>query len=407
MKSELAKKIERAHKPFYNKRSKQEVFWIKLLSECPNFSCILENKEMAEMYTYNGVMSLVSATSLKVDEILSNGKINPGNGCMGYSVYAVPARQKSISKYELHNFGDCVMNHKGYQDLTPILFQVSTREVKMAHLNYLKLGSVYRFVYKNQNFLSTSLESELQLFEKGILNNSFSLLTSFRDRFKSMVPVSSYKEALKTIVDINALINVFPSISYYYFESLSLASMLIDKGHRSRKCNQKKELNNLIYILMNQKYQKQRLQNRFEPYKFNPSIKDLQSIFTDLNNEKTTRLSLSELAIISVNLFIFYIGSCIKNTEDIMGLIFYDFCKLDGSNNLCNIIEDLVGKNILDYWKEEDIEVVFNSSVPKGEVGLTPVLANSKYLVHFTEYAEKNLMIELKMLLNLNIEERI
>jgi len=197
-----------------------------------------------------------------------------------------------------------------------------------------------------------------------------------------------HKEAIEYIQEVAHCATVFKSLSYFYFEAVSLSVMLYSRDKNSKKMLSLGEYNNKLYVEINNRFHKKRLQKRFASYEFSPTVIELQKILSEMQDDDIAAFRFNELFTAIANNIVFYVGSNLKTNEDVDGMIFYDFCgELQEEKKYQSMIEGITVKYMNEYWKKNEIEIVYNSAIEKGELGITPFVPSKNISINHGKYA--------------------
>lgn len=383
--NEVELKIARFHKPLFKTRSTLRNFWINQNINARNFS--LTKATVFDKTNRKDSLHLVSAADITSAQLESDGYILPGVGCLGGALYSVQAFPDSSGNYRLHNFGSSVMIFKGYQNLTPYLVTIKGTSEHVAPINYLGMGELFHHIETHDNLIDADDAEEYQSYLENCLLATKPFIERSIKRYKDKIPFASYKDAVEYIQEAAHCATVFKSLSYFYFEAVSLSTMLFSNDSESKKLLKRDEYNNLIYIEINNIFHKRRLQRRFASYEFSPTVIELQKIISKMQENGVVSFRFSELFIAIANNLVFYIGSSLKTTEDLRGMIFYDFCGgLQDKKGYQTAVEDLVVNYMNLYWDRHSIYMVYNSVIEKGELGITPIAPKKNVVIFESEY---------------------
>ncbi len=383
--SEVEQKIARFHKSLFKTRSSLRNFWINQNARARNFALI--NSTIFDKTRHDNRLYLVSAASVTPEQLEHDGYILPGVGCLGGALYAVQVFPEESGNYRLHNFGSSVMAFKGYQDLTPYIVDIRGAAEHTSPINYLAMGELFHYIASHDKLIAVEDEENYLSYLENCLFASKPFMESSIKRYKDKNPFTNYKEAVEYIQGAAHCATVFKSLSYLYFEAVSLSTMLFSGDIESGKLLAKGEYNNLIYIEINNIFHKKRLQKRFASYEFSPTVIELQKILSELQENGIVSFRFSELFIAIANNLLFYIGSSLKTPEDLKGMIFYDFCGgMQDEKGYQTATEDLVVKYMHAYWGKHSIYLVYNSVIEKGELGVTTAVPKENILISAGEY---------------------
>ena len=384
--NEVEQTIARFHKPLFGTRSTLRNFWIDQNSKAANFSLIHSN--VFSKTNFNDTLHYVSAADMGPDELESKGYIFAGVGCLGGVLYTVQAYPEEANEYRLHNFGSVVMDFRGYSDLTPYIVSVTSTDKNISPVNYLGMGELFHYIHENDPFVPPKLLLEYDTYRDNSKIASSSLLERTIKQYKDKKAFTSYKEAIEYIQEVAHCATVFKSLSYFYFEAVSLSVMLYSRDKNSKKMLSLGEYNNKLYVEINNRFHKKRLQKRFASYEFSPTVIELQKILSEMQDDDIAAFRFNELFTAIANNIVFYVGSNLKTNEDVDGMIFYDFCgELQEEKKYQSMIEGITVKYMNEYWKKNEIEIVYNSAIEKGELGITPFVPSKNISINHGKYA--------------------
>lgn len=363
--------VSRFHRSLFGTRNNTYNFWISLNKTAPNSHLLNDN--IFKKTSKSGTFHLVSAATITPTELKKAGHILAGVGCLGGALYTVQAYPESPYDFRLHNFGSSVMDFRGYHDLTPYILQLNTSEKHIKPINYLGMGELFHHIALSNDFVSPVDMEDFAVYKENCHTATKEIIKTSIERYKTLRPFVSYKDALDYIQEIAHSVTVFKSLSYFYFEAVSLSIMLQSKDKRSTELATTGEYNNKLYIDMNNHFHKRRLQKRFASYMFSPTAIELQRILSEMQSEGSLNVRFSDLFIAIANNIIFYIGSSLKSNNDVDGMVFYDYCgELQEEKNYQTFCELEAIAYMNEFWKKHSIHLVYNGVIEKGELGVTP-----------------------------------
>lgn len=394
--------IENIHEDFRFPDNSFE-FWNAL----PNAGLVEQNAFSRRVATKQ-TLDLVSATDLSIESIRANKCINPGSGCLCAVIYCVQAYWRDANNYEIHNFGTSVMLHKDYEQLTPIVLSVDLSDVKIRPFDYLKMGPLFSYVESQVRHHKPDTIYDLDAFREKSLRCCAPLIEQLHEKIGSGDMISNPTEARKFIDEFVTCVSHFKTLSYVYFEACSLALLLLSEDKTTISLKQNFEFNNYLYVRANQIFLNFKDKNdRFESYGFSPSSERLADILEILKAEGTIDLEI-EQAIITIANGLVLFSERILATNGLKGMLFYDFCSSNKDNpGIKLFVEEQVSHLIANYREERDIDLVFNSTVPKGEIGVCSSISPSKFTISYGKYVNENrgveIVDELQIKLSMNL----
>ena len=387
---ELNNCLEALFSNIFLSENRTDIFWLNLLAKTPNYELLIKNIFNTCINKKNTPIFLVSVVSEKESELKKKKEISGGIGCLGNVIYCVQAYPYKNNTYGLHNFGTAVMKHRNALDMTPLLFSVCTDSEKIGRMNYLRVGKLIDYIRKNSDILDNDeLKYEYNNFRSRIIQISQKFIDKTLDQYTSMKPVEDYEIAKLIINTTSNLGKEFNFLSYVYFEAVSIALMLCSIDKNTLNLKEKGEFNHLPYIEIVHRYKLNRIDKKFESYGFVPGMEELEKNLGDLQKEGIININLGELIITVANNIIFYIGTSMNNKDSIEGMIFHDFCHLNQFRKYCKPKLDKYSSYFKNrYMETKGFDLVINSVIEKGEIGICPSINSSKFDVFVSKYSD-------------------
>lgn len=313
-----------------------------------------------------------------------------GIGCLGNVIYCVQAYQHKNNTYGLHNFGTVVMRHRDVLVMTLLLFSVSTNSKKIGRMNYLRVGELINYIKETSDILDKDkLIREFNNFKSKIIKISEKFIDDLLARYSSMKPIEDYKTVKSIIETISNLSIEFNFLSYIYFEAMSLSLMLCSKDKNTLHLKEKGEFNHLPYVEMVHRYKENRIDKKFESYGFAPNVEELITILKDLHEDKIIDVNIDDIVVTIANNIIFYIGTSMNNEDSIEGMIFHDFCHLKEFRKDCKSKLDKYSSYLKsDYMQLQKYDLVINSVIEKGEIGICTSIDPNNVNVFISKYSD-------------------
>ncbi|MCW1908672.1 MAG: hypothetical protein KIH63_005005 [Candidatus Saccharibacteria bacterium] len=342
----------------------------------------------------SGRFYLVSAVKRRSDY----SEVFAGMGCLGNVIYCVEAYPTGRSSYDIHNFGTVVMRHRADSDFDPILFELDAKKLQLGRINYLRMGDMlYCISQDSAVFDEPRISKEFQAYCKNLSGVCFRYLEDYTAKFRHMAFVESDVAAKKIVDEVAQLTRNFKSLSYLYFEAVSLAIMLYANDKHSEDLRAKGEFNNNLYIELTHRYKKQRMGDAFDSYSFAPSFDELRVLFEGMRHDKLFEYAEDEIYIAIANNIIFYSGTCFNTRQAILGNLFFDFCSTNSSPDLRIRLDEAVATLLASHSSRLKYDVVMNSTIEKGEFGICTDIGQNLKRVVLCEYNDdKTSMREVK-----------
>ncbi len=384
-------------------------FWLNIFTKTPNYELLTKNIFNNCVNKKGTPIFLVSVVEEKEAELDIKKEISGGLGCLGNVIYCVQAYPHKNNTYGLHNFGTVVMKHRNILDMTPLLFSISTDSERIGRMNYLRVGKLIDYIRKNSDILDNDeLKDKYSDFRARIIQISQIFIDETLNKYKLMKSVGDYENAKSILNEISSLGKEFNFLSYIYFEAVSLALMLCSVDKDTLHLKEKGEFNHLPYIEIVHRYKSNRIDKKFESYGFVPNVEELEKILEDLKKEEIIDLNLKEIVITIANNIFFYIGTSMNNKDSIEGMIFHDFCHLDEFRKKCKPKLDKYSSCLKNkYMEARGFDLVINSVIEKGEIGICPSISSNKFNAYISKYSDdlKTIFPKNKIFLKLKMIE--
>lgn len=391
-------------------KNKTDIFWLNFLDKTANNTLLKENIFHTYISKKKANIFLVSAVEEKESVLKKKKEILGGVGCLGNVIYCVQAYPHKNNSFGLHNFGTVVMRHKNAMNVTPLLFNIHTDYKKIGRMNYLKVGKLINFIRENSDILnSDELKNQYNNFKLKTIELSKKYIDQMLDRYTLSNPIEDEASAELVIKTISRLGKEFNFLSYVYFEAASLALMLCSKDKNTLQLKERGEFNHLPYIDMVHRYKSNRIDKKFESYGFVPNTEELKEILKDLQKENIIDVDFNNIFITIANNIIFYIGTSMNSKESIEGMVFHDFCHLKKFRKNCKPKLDAYSSYFKNKYMElKKFDLVINSVIEKGEIGICPSINPKKITIIVSKYSDdlKTIFPENEICLKLKMIER-
>ncbi|MEX0909965.1 MAG: hypothetical protein WDZ75_01590 [Candidatus Paceibacterota bacterium] len=364
--------------------------WSSFWNELPRTKLLCESV-LTKSIEEDDVLHLVSATDLSVRQIQKRGVIEPGMGCLCSVVYCVQGFQKEQRLIDIHNFGSSVMLHKDYSQLTPIVFSLKTKNLNIKPFDYLRMGPLFLYVYTQLLVHDSTSVAGFDAYIDANMQKSSPFIENLKELCVSESLFTTASEARVFIDSFVEHIKNFKTLSYAYFEACSLALLLLSQDQRTIALSKKGELNNYLYIRTNQLFQDSKRSLRFESYGFSPTSNQLCEILESLYSEDVASISPDYFLITVANSLLLFTERFLS-PEAIRGMYFYDYSStaLGQEKNLKRFVEEQASFLVAMHRKDKGIELIFNSTIPKGELGICNNLEREVGDISYGEYVQNN-----------------
>lgn len=367
--------------------------WVGFWSTLPHVS-LLHDNAFSRSLAKDQALYLISATDLSAEEIRRQETINAGMGCLCAVIYCVQGYKSGQSHFDTHNFGRSVMLHKDYGKLTAIVFSVSLQGAKIQPFDYLKMGPLFWYLRTQMTQHDTNPNDGFNEYLESTLEHCRPLIDYLSSMCCNGYIFSNLKESRDFIDKFVSYIYRFKTLSYVYFEACSLALLLLSKDDVTNILSKRHEFNNYLYVRANQLFLDIKDTERFESYGFSPNSEQLITILQTLESEGVTKLN-SDQAVVTIANGLLLFSEKILSKDAINGMLFYDFYSSNPeTQDAKRLIEEEVSLLVAEYRAEQSIDIVFNSTIPKGEIGVCSKNSESKVTISYGAYVNENKSVE-------------
>lgn len=344
----------------------------------------------------NNKMYLLHITS-NYNKIINSNTIYPSPGCMTGGIYSVPLICYN-NELRLHNLSlryieeatkFAIQNNNDIKNIKPIIIKLdNTAFSKPKGINYLKNGIDFFNTYLEiKNFISKDFIVALENKIKQNIHNSIDFIDFVLNNYllnKQSIDLNNINYFIQQIDNI-------PILGYIYFESFATAVMLNQQNNASNLYHNFNELYNsyykqIVFELYPEFY------NMFNLSKFKPSFTLLISVlrkyniinnFNHFENDFITQLNillndtLFKLDDINIDFYNnipkninFYIKPLIGHQLRLVKINSVEYNIYKYYFNNCNSIK------LWSTLTELNINILYNSIIPKGEVAIYPNIGN-------------------------------
>lgn len=352
---------------------------------------------------------LHSTTKSNYDEILQQQTLFSSAGCLVGGIYSTPLI-KDDEGLRVHNLGSYysmneipkVIKQRSLinEEVKNLIIEIKGCNIsKYNGINYLKMGEIhYKYFNKYSSLISYNIREQIiAQVNNTLMKSKFFLLETSKLLNRKL----ELDESIQYLNQFGKQSQHLSILSYAFFESLSDYIILNQNDDISNLYKQKNEIYNWNYKNI-----------IFELYPFLLKRFNLEDIKFDLN-QIVNKLKESNV-IYNFNSEHFIISLCSKilktiNENFLNKVHKRDFeqlvnsTKLSYSNNLIPLVGHIIHKlmkkkeyseiyslveqdkahDIWKYWEENDILIISNDLIPKGEIGINPYLINKfKYNVY-------------------------
>lgn len=348
-------------------------FWVNNLNTRLN-ARLLSDNSFEQALKDDPYLYLVSATSRAPYELSGEGGIDAGAGCLGNVLYCVQAYKVSNKRYRLHNFGKNVRLYTHSGAFIPLLFRVESSSVKILGINYLRKGPIFEYIKNHSDILShKEAKRDFEFYKKNVDIVSETYVRQCIEKFNKKILIADITEAISFINQHAELIQGFNFLSYIFFESVSLELMLSSTDEQTVSLKSEGELNNRLYIDLIQRLKTTTPGVKFDPYHFALNSVQLSSLLDSMHAQNVARIDYEKFFINVANNIIMYMGTSFYRESAIQGAIFHDFCMNQEYKEKHKIkMREYISRVYGDYMKVEDIDLVINTTIKKGEIGVCP-----------------------------------
>ena len=370
---------------------------------------LLSNNSFFNLVRYEKFLYLIHVT--KNSELIEkDGYIYPSSGCLLGSVYFTPGYfEKENNRIRLHNLGryyfECespnVISNRGLAGSPSIyIIKIDCRKGRpnILPINYLKFGQMHFDIYNELSYLLTKHE-KVKL-EK-VVNDKLIKSLPFLKKIKKITAERNKNKKLLFINDLISNVSNLPILGYIYFEALNKTLMLHQSDEMSKKYYKKGEFYNWHYKNMMLHFypdffskfnlgtfalplddvieyiKNNNLVDNIEKFKFDLFDNIIQLLNDALSFEgMLDNFDIKDIDKTFVRTASYYyplIGHIIhrelRNFKRYPDFYFY--------------FDQVKALNIWNYWNKMNILILYNSIIPKGEIGLNPAyLDNLPYEVY-------------------------
>ncbi len=404
-----------------------ELAWINMLIHTTPNGHLYYDNDLRTTVREGKDVTLVHIT-LSIDAIKKSGRIHPSVGCLGATIFSVPLTNDG----KIHNFTQYILDHEVpliikkqsiHKDVSLIgikLKATTLRKQRNYSFNYLLLGELQLDIYHRIKTLFRQKDDIIAFteFQKSILDDVSHARTFLNmcygyklDAINNEIFFSHFHTAMKHV----------SFLGYIYFEVLSEYVQLYQIDRESIKLRHQGQLNirhfkDLVYELSPS------LNEGFDLEKFKPSIEDVFFSLQRMNNER--------------KLFEYF------NKEEFLHFIKWRLAQVvrlkvlgkrridkyldfqDRSPLLGHIVHRKIGENktmaryllaydqeraktVWDNWQSHGISLIENAVMPRGEVGINPMIATNDYEIYLLDYDHISKCVIFKEKLDVTIEPSI
>lgn len=372
--------------------------WQRLLKESPNGDLLDNNAFYNEL---NGTRVRLLHVTTHLDSIVRQEVLKASTGCLIGSIYCVPLvptkeglRAHNLGAYIFEHEARRILKHKRFtekQKIETIVIDVDLGhglQRDLAGVNYLRTGTIC-----TQTFLDIRChipEVVYTKFEKDILGH-VARVWPFLDQC-SQIDHNEFFELLpRAIPQLHIL-------GYLYFEALCEYLMFFSRDEKTQHHAAYGELNCWLYKEFIFSVQPHLLSN-FNLAYFRPSITQIIKTLHNLQAQGVADVSAEELLRYVQQRIAYWIeaylidGTNPRTVEKVESLI--ELCQLAPSlaghcidrellddnayHDLHRLFDVYKAQSVWEYWDDTGIVTPFNGIVPKGEVGVSPMIDKSRY----------------------------
>lgn len=380
-----------------------EIAWqYHIIYETPNGHLFKKNRLFDDINKGNG-LTLIHVTP-SLDKIIQSGEIYASGGCLGASIYSVPARPDG----RLHNLTKFVIEDQmvnNLHNINPQLMMIKIRPETFNHANmeenwldYLRFGEFQAHVFQEQVRNGIFSREALEKIKRKVISQiipAHEFLSLCQEYNLDSISMQEYEKMF------SQAINALPLLGYTYFETLSEYIALHQNDEPSQRLAEEGELYTWNYFktIFNLTPQ---LYSSFELKKFAPTLEQIAEDIEIRSTQKEGLLNFSKEHFyyymkwrISQNVrrkilgskplpdrdssFELYHGT---NPSLVGHIIHREIRNAQGLSKEHQIYEEARAKKLWNYWNEKDIIVPFNALLPKGEIGINPTFENLSYKVY-------------------------
>ena len=348
----------------------------------------LANKK--KMYLFHCTDDANFVKIVEGKQLLSSG------GCLVASIYCTPAIEISEDKYRLHNLGgyyyfkELPFANKVRNINTPIrgllIELIHEKPYEIAGINYLHMNSIKKSMFLTHKHLLSDY-----LYEKiiQIIINNLNAMSDFLLYAKSLYQKEiTYRDALDFIDQLNEMVKYLPILGHFIFEAVSKYIMLYQDDPVSNYYKNLNEIYNwnyknmffYIYPELYIKFDLGKIKLQKEDYIAYIRNHSFISNFSDEQFIEVITIDIInmiyECLISNICRDDFYsLDESLINKpsfSSICGSLLHEKLKQKEYETLLNYIEYDEAADIWNYWKQNNISVLYNNILAKGELGLNP-----------------------------------
>jgi len=368
--------LDKAHR---RDSSQAAQYWQGLLRALPHGHLLDAPSGFSEDATS---ISLVHATE-HFDTIKVSGSLLTAPGCLLSSVYTVPGYVNG-GMLRLHNYGLVVFRHKDPSTtLQRIVITIKKpTPIIVTGLSYLALGDYYFELISEEAAEAYPHETAeaLQLFGEN-RKKAESFIQATRARYASRQSFTDYQQAVSYISELNTYTESLPALTFAYFEAVSQCIMLLSQDPTTIAYAKQGEPHNFLYVELMHVLASQQF-SRFNAGLFSPSSDELITVLEQGIEQGHFELDPQGFIVATANQLVNLLGGQVCATDEALaGHSLY----LWAHKNAPAIMEFLQKRTeaiIQEYWKHNAIDVVYNATTIKGEVGVTAQLSRENFAIN-------------------------
>lgn len=341
--------------------------WLKSIRSAPH-SMLLTSNNFRSSVSRDDQLYLVSA----VQDGQDFDTISAGMGCLGNVVYCVQAYKTSDDSYTIHNFGTVVMGHRDSKSYVPFLFELGTAGLHVGEINYLRMGELFYRLSQKSEILDRPHElDEYDQYCKQVEQNCGQFVNECRRNYIDGLTATDVADAATIINGISSHIASFKSLSYVYFEAVSLALMTNSTDVRSNSLAATGEFNHQLYIELIQRLKTKVTGDMFASYEFGPTLQDLRQVFESMTVDGLLDVSPDTIALKIADNIVYYLGTCYDTEQAMMGNAFFDFCSAPANISVLRPqLDEHIAYLMAEHMRHCEYDIVINTAIEKGEIGI-------------------------------------
>jgi len=355
------------------------LYWRSLLASLPH-GRLLDTPSGITRDAHTTV--LIHATT-QLEDIEKSGILRTAPGCLLSCVYTVPSRVRA-NPMSLHNYGEVVFRHLDpATELQRIAITV-TKDVPLsvAGFSYLALGDYYDALITEdaKKEYPDNVQHAVDAVDAMLNSKVLGAIQRVREQYAQSQAVETYPEAHACITLVHELAKQVPILCFGYFEAVSQCLMLMSQDATTRKLSRMNEPHNFLYVHLLHEIAARQM-DRFNAGLFNPSVDELLEILSDGTTQHIYKLDIEPFIIAVANQLIHLVGGQIARSDTALrGHSLYLFLNKKDPM-LATFLQERTEDIIKTYWSEREIDLVYNATTIKGEVGITPCLDPKYYSV--------------------------